>query len=77
MKCSPIVLTLVILVSGPRLPHLLLFWCPLLSRTPLVPFSPREKWKKYDAHHIAFACENPLGQWRDVVQGIYKITLKM
>lgn len=36
-----------------------------------------EKWERYDAHHIAFACENPLGQWRDMVQGIYKITLKM
>ena len=36
-----------------------------------------DKWKRYGAHEIAFAPENPLGQWRDMVQGIYNITLKM
>ena len=35
-----------------------------------------EKWKRYDAHEVAFASENPLGQWRDMVKSIYKITLK-
>jgi len=35
------------------------------------------KWKKYDAHEAAFASENPLGQWRDMVQNVYKITLKI
>ena len=36
-----------------------------------------EKWKKYDAHEIAFAPENPLGQWRDCVQNVYQIKLKI
>lgn len=36
-----------------------------------------DKWKRYGAQEIAFAPENPLGQWRDMVQGIYNITLKM
>jgi len=36
-----------------------------------------DKWKRYGAHEIAFAPENPLGQWRDMVQGIYNIGLKM
>lgn len=36
-----------------------------------------DKWKKYDAHEVAFAPENPLGRWRDMVQGIYNITLKI
>ncbi len=36
-----------------------------------------EKWKKYDAHEVAFASENPLGQWRDTVQRIYSIKLKI
>lgn len=35
------------------------------------------KWKKYGAHEVAFAPNNPLGQWRDMVQDVYKITLKM
>ena len=35
------------------------------------------KWKKYDAHEVAFAPENPLGQWRDMVQNVYGITLKI
>ena len=36
-----------------------------------------DKWKRYGAHEIAFAAENPLGQWRDIVERVYKITLKM
>lgn len=36
-----------------------------------------DKWKKYHAHDIAFASENPLGQWRDMVQEVYRITLKL
>ena len=35
------------------------------------------KWKKYHAHEIAFASENPLGQWRDMVQEVYQIHLPM
>ncbi len=36
-----------------------------------------EKWKRYNAHEIAFAAENPLGQWREVVQNVYNITLRL
>jgi len=36
-----------------------------------------EKWKKYDAHTVAFAPDNPLGQWRAMVQELYRIDLKM
>jgi len=36
-----------------------------------------DKWKRYGAHEIAFAPENPLGQWRDIVQPLYKIALRM
>ncbi len=36
-----------------------------------------EKWKKYDAHQVAFAPENPLGQWRDMIQELYDIELKI
>ena len=36
-----------------------------------------EKWKRYDAHEVAFDSEHPLGQWRDMVQGLYKLTLKI
>jgi transposase len=36
-----------------------------------------EKWKRYDAHDVAFNSEHSLGQWRDMVQSIYKITLKI
>jgi len=36
-----------------------------------------DKWKRYDAHEVAFACENPLGQWRDMVQDVYNITLRI
>jgi transposase len=36
-----------------------------------------EKWKKYGAHQMAFAPENPLGQWRQMVQELYGIGLKI
>lgn len=36
-----------------------------------------DKWKKYKAHKIAFAPENPLGQWRNMIQDLYDIKLKM
>ena len=36
-----------------------------------------DKWKKYGAHKIAFAPENPLGQWRDMIQELYDIELKI
>jgi hypothetical protein len=36
-----------------------------------------DKWKKYGAHEVAFAPENPLGQWRDMVQDVYNITLRI
>ena len=36
-----------------------------------------KKWKKYGAHNVAFAPENPLGQWRNMVQELYDINLKM
>jgi transposase len=36
-----------------------------------------EKWKRYNAHEMAFAVENPLGQWREAVQNVYHITLRI
>ncbi len=36
-----------------------------------------DKWKKYGAHKVAFAPENPLGQWRNMVQELYKLELKI
>lgn len=36
-----------------------------------------DKWKKYGAHQVAFSPENPLGQWRDMVQELYDIELKI
>lgn len=36
-----------------------------------------EKWKKYGAHQVAFASENPLGQWRNMIQELYDIELKI
>jgi transposase len=36
-----------------------------------------EKWKKYNAHHVAFAPENPLGQWRIMIQELYDLELKL
>jgi len=35
------------------------------------------KWRKYDAHRVAFAPDNPLGQWRNMVQELYEIKLKI
>jgi len=37
----------------------------------------REKWKKYDALGAAFDGEQPLGQWRVIVQELYDIKLKL
>ncbi len=37
----------------------------------------REKWKKYDALGAAFDSKQPLGQWRDIVQELYEIRLKL
>jgi len=37
----------------------------------------REKWNKCGALDVAFAKENPLGQWRNMVQELYGITLKL
>jgi len=34
-----------------------------------------DKWKKYGAHQVAFAPENPLGQWREMIQELYDIEL--
>lgn len=36
-----------------------------------------DKWKRYNAHEVAFAPENPLGQWRNMVQDVYNIALRM
>lgn len=36
-----------------------------------------DKWQKYSAETIAFDPENPLGQWRIMVQELYGIELKM
>jgi len=37
----------------------------------------RDKWSKANALKVAFAKDNPLGQWRYIVQEIYGIKLKM
>ncbi|MCP4236318.1 MAG: hypothetical protein GY770_22515 [Aestuariibacter sp.] len=37
----------------------------------------RDKWKKAHAHQVAFAKEQPLGQWRQMVQELYDIKLKL
>jgi len=37
----------------------------------------RDKWKKAHAHQAAFAKDQPLGQWRQVVQELYDIKLKL
>jgi transposase len=37
----------------------------------------RDKWSKTNALKVAFAKDNPLGQWRYIVQEIYGIKLKM
>ncbi len=36
-----------------------------------------DKWQKYSAHKVAFAPENPLGQWRNMVQDLYHLELKI
>ena len=37
----------------------------------------RGKWRKVDALDVAFANDRPLGQWRDMVQRLYDIELKL
>jgi transposase len=37
----------------------------------------REKWRKAGALEEAFRKDRPLGQWRDVVQSLYKIKLEL
>ena len=37
----------------------------------------KEKWKKVGALEAAFADDRPLGRWRQIVQGLYKIKLKL
>ncbi len=37
----------------------------------------RDKWKKVGAHEAAFAKNRPLGIWRQFVQGVYDIKLKL
>lgn len=49
-----------------RIEYYQIFWPYLL-----------DKWQKYDAHMVAFAAENPLGQWRNMIQEFYKIKLKL
>jgi hypothetical protein len=37
----------------------------------------REKWKRLDALEAAFSKDNPLGRWRNMVQELYEIKLKL
>ena len=37
----------------------------------------REKWKKHGALEAAFTKDRPLGMWRQIVQELYDITLKL
>ena len=37
----------------------------------------RDKWQKANALNVAFDDENPLGKWRNMVQGLYEIKLKL
>jgi hypothetical protein len=37
----------------------------------------RDKWKKANAQKVAFAKDQPLGQWRQIVQELYDIRLKL
>jgi transposase len=37
----------------------------------------REKWQKYGALEVAFEKDRPLGQWRNIVQDVYEIKLKL
>ncbi len=36
-----------------------------------------DKWQKYGATKVAFAPENPLGQWRNMIQELYDIKLRI
>jgi transposase len=36
-----------------------------------------DKWNKLDALDAAFAKDRPLGRWRNMIQGLYGITLKL
>ena len=49
-----------------RAGHYLMMWPKL-----------REKWNKQQALEAAFQKDRPLGQWRNMVQGLYGITLKL
>lgn len=49
-----------------RIEYYQIFWPYLL-----------DKWKKYGAHKVAFASENPLGQWRNMIQELYGIELTL
>jgi len=37
----------------------------------------RDKWAKLGALETAFANDNPLGRWRNMVQELYEIKLKL
>ena len=37
----------------------------------------RDKWKKAHADQMAFAKDQPLGQWRQMIQELYEINLKL
>ncbi len=37
----------------------------------------RGKWQKADALNVAFDDKNPLGKWRNMVQDLYEIKLKL
>jgi len=37
----------------------------------------RDKWSKANALKMSFDKNNPLGQWRNIVQELYGVTLKM
>jgi len=37
----------------------------------------RDKWKKFGALETAFAKDRPLGLWRQIVQELYDINLKL
>jgi hypothetical protein len=37
----------------------------------------RDKWQKAEALNVAFDDDNPLGKWRNMVQDLYEIKLKL
>jgi hypothetical protein len=37
----------------------------------------REKWLKFGALEVAFAKDRPLGLWRQIIQELYDIKLKL